>query len=614
MLLCFEMANKSFREIRDSASHDSTRARNAAMPLAQAVSSNARLALAVLDERSDAMLKQGAGLIPLRPSEEATADTTARTRGVIDALVDAKVNSMRPTRGVIPGQQQVAQGEGGEVARAPGQPQYVRYTPAVRGPKGQTVAPLTVQIFEKPQDPLEPPKFKTHKVARGPAMEDPVPILHSPPRKLSAEDQKAWAIPPCVSNWKNNRGYTIPLDKRLAADGRGLQDLSINDGFAKLSEALYIAEQNARTELERRAELQREYARKEKEKKEQDLMEIAQQAREERAAAAAEAASSAAGMAGVTVKNEIEPGSVEEEELAEQRRDREERERIIGERRMAREREHRLEAYRGTRSKGARDEGRDFAEAVALGTAKPRGSGSGAEVLYDQRLFNQTEGVTSGFGAEDEYNVYTKPLFTDGRSSSLYRPHVDSEIYGNDANSASAAAADKEMERLTRNERFRPERDFSGVDRSAKPSGPRTKPVQFEKSAEADPFGLEALLSDTRGGNAAEKHSLDKIGRGTMLAASASFGSRETYDASGSGRTKLAFQTSTDSVSSTAVDTKYAPGITKRASSSAEASSTSEEPAAKRARSDADDHHRHHHSSSSHSSHHSHHESHDSKH
>ena len=38
------------------------------------------------------------------------------------------------------------------------------------------------------------------------------------------------------------KGYTIPLDKRLAADGRGLQDPHINDKFAKLAEALYIAD------------------------------------------------------------------------------------------------------------------------------------------------------------------------------------------------------------------------------------------------------------------------------------------------------------------------------------------------------------------------------------
>jgi hypothetical protein len=55
----------------------------------------------------------------------------------------------------------------------------------------------------------------------------PAPVLHSPPRKTSAKEQQEWVIPPCISNWKNAKGYTIPLDKRLAADGRGLQEVSI---------------------------------------------------------------------------------------------------------------------------------------------------------------------------------------------------------------------------------------------------------------------------------------------------------------------------------------------------------------------------------------------------
>ena len=38
------------------------------------------------------------------------------------------------------------------------------------------------------------------------------------------------------------QGYTIPLDKRLAADGRGLQSVHINENFAKLAESLYIAD------------------------------------------------------------------------------------------------------------------------------------------------------------------------------------------------------------------------------------------------------------------------------------------------------------------------------------------------------------------------------------
>ena len=52
--------------------------------------------------------------------------------------------------------------------------------------------------------------------------------------QVTVHDQQSWKIPPCVSNWKNARGYTIPLDKRLAADGRGLQEQTVNNNFATL--------------------------------------------------------------------------------------------------------------------------------------------------------------------------------------------------------------------------------------------------------------------------------------------------------------------------------------------------------------------------------------------
>jgi hypothetical protein len=35
----------------------------------------------------------------------------------------------------------------------------------------------------------------------------------------------AWNIPPCVSNWKNAKGFTIPLEMRLSADGRNLKNV-----------------------------------------------------------------------------------------------------------------------------------------------------------------------------------------------------------------------------------------------------------------------------------------------------------------------------------------------------------------------------------------------------
>ncbi len=97
------------------------------------------------------------------------------------------------------------------------------------------------------------------KLPRGPPS-PPAPILHSPTRKVTVKEQQDWKIPPCISNWKNAKvcfvyfdyfvltemnlfqGYTIPLDKRLAADGRGLQSTHINENFAKLAEALYTAD------------------------------------------------------------------------------------------------------------------------------------------------------------------------------------------------------------------------------------------------------------------------------------------------------------------------------------------------------------------------------------
>jgi SNW domain-containing protein 1 len=90
----------------------------------------------------------------------------------------------------------------------------------------------------------------------------PVPVLHSPPRKLTPQDHDDWKIPPCISQWKNTKvptqknycpkpltfpqGYTIPLHMRLAADGRGAQTVEINDKFAHFNESLSIAQEAAR--------------------------------------------------------------------------------------------------------------------------------------------------------------------------------------------------------------------------------------------------------------------------------------------------------------------------------------------------------------------------------
>lgn len=106
-----------------------------------------------------------------------------------------------------------------------GKTSYVRYTPGQQGSGDGSLKQRIIKMSEVVEDPLEPPRFKHKKIPRGPPSPPP-PVLRSPPRKATAAEQKEWMIPPCISNWKNNKGYTIPLDKRLAADGRGLQDVS----------------------------------------------------------------------------------------------------------------------------------------------------------------------------------------------------------------------------------------------------------------------------------------------------------------------------------------------------------------------------------------------------
>ena len=100
-----------------------------------------------------------------------------------------------------------------------------------------------------------------------------VPVMHSPPRKVTVQDMQDWKIPPCISNWKNARGLTIPLDKRLAADGRGLQQTVVNDKFAVFAEVMQAAESKAREELE----LRNSIVRKQKEKERQSQEELMRQ-------------------------------------------------------------------------------------------------------------------------------------------------------------------------------------------------------------------------------------------------------------------------------------------------------------------------------------------------
>jgi len=175
-----------------------------------------------------------------KPDDEEVFEATEKTRQALEKLTSSKITAALPVRAA----------EKQEPA------QYIRYTPSQQGMAYNSGAKQRViRLVEVQNDPMEPPKFKINKkVPRGPPS-PPAPVMHSPTRKVSAKEQADWKIPPCISNWKNAKGYTIPLDKRLAADGRGLQQVHINENFSKLAEALYIADRKAREAVEMRATL-----------------------------------------------------------------------------------------------------------------------------------------------------------------------------------------------------------------------------------------------------------------------------------------------------------------------------------------------------------------------
>jgi SNW domain-containing protein 1 len=403
-----------------------------------------------------------------RPSEEEVAAQTEKTKNALAALVAGAVSAQKPKN---------VQG----LSRA--EPTYVRYTPANQMGNNTKKNDRIMKIVERQQDPMEPPKFKHKKIPRGPPSPPP-PIMHSPPRKLTAEDQEAWKIPPPISNWKNPKGYTIPLDKRLAADGRGLQDVTINDKFAQFAEALFTADRHAREEVKQRALMQQKLAEKEKAEKEEHLRMLAQKAREERAGLGrrdSRAARFSRSRSGSVASSRSRSESDDEEAARE-------RERMRRERRAENEKKLR-QSRMGTERKiamMAREQNRDISEKVALGLAKPTQSSEG---MFDSRLFNQTSGFDTGF---NEDQAYDKPLFAaQDAINSIYRPRANvDEVEEGDGGA--------ELERMQKQNRFevlgKAAKGFKGADSQEA----RTGPVVFEK--DNDPFGIDSMIKDVTQG------------------------------------------------------------------------------------------------------------------
>uniref|UniRef100_A0A2K5Q0D8 SNW domain-containing protein 1 n=1 Tax=Cebus imitator TaxID=2715852 RepID=A0A2K5Q0D8_CEBIM len=338
-------------------------------------------------------------LVPKEPDEEATKGTTKKTMPVQAA---------------------------DKLAPAP----YIRYTPSQQGVAFNTVAKQRVsQIVEMQKEPMEPPRFKINKKSPWgtPSPSPPAPVKHSPSRKMT--------IPLCISNQKNAKGYTISLDEGLAADGRGLQTVHINEMFAKLGEALHIADRKAREAVEMCAQVDRKMAQKEMEKHEGKLREMVLKARENGA--------------GIKTHVEKDGEACERDEIQ------------LGRRRERQCDWNLSRAGPVKRSKLQRTENRAISEVIALG--------------YDQSLFNQSKGMDSGFaGGEDEiYHVYDQ-AWRGGKAIAqcIYRSSInmDKHMYGYD------------LEAGIKTKRFALDKEFS------------KGPVQLEE----DPFGLDKFLEEAK--------------------------------------------------------------------------------------------------------------------
>ncbi|PBK78513.1 hypothetical protein ARMSODRAFT_947440 [Armillaria solidipes] len=424
-----------------------------------------------------------------RPSEEEVQVTADKTRAALEKLVNGKIKAAQPKN--VPDSQ--------------GKTSFIRYTPGQQN--GDGLKQRIIKMSEIVEDPLEPPRFKHKKIPRGPPSPPP-PVLRSPPRKATAAEQKEWMIPPCISNWKNNKGFTIPLDKRLAADGRGLQDIHINDNFAKFSEALFVADRHAREEVRQRSLMQQKLMQKEKASKEENLRMLAQRAREERGGVAPKPtaqgqAAMKASLANYGSDSESDSDSNDSAEDEDARRIRDE---MRQEKRREREREMRMNNM-GAEQRAkqlARQQNRDISEKVALGLAKPTLS---KESMLDSRLFNQ-ESLSGSFADDDAYNLYDKPLFHGSTAAAAIYKARGNIAEGND--DSFGGGTDEGIGKALDNDRFglgQVQVGFEGANEQEVREGP----VQFEKDT-GDVFGLNQFLDEAKTG---KKRGLDTAAGGS---------------------------------------------------------------------------------------------------
>ncbi|KAG7194096.1 mRNA splicing protein [Scheffersomyces spartinae] len=134
------------------------------------------------------------------------------------------------------------------------------------------------------EDPLLPPKFRLRKNRHSGSPSVPAPILKKTSEaNITKEDRDKWRIPAAISNWKNNQGFTISIDKRMQAAHGGEGSSSAEDvnftKFSQVSMALQQAETEAREELNQKRDLMKQLEEKKQRERELQLKALAEESR-----------------------------------------------------------------------------------------------------------------------------------------------------------------------------------------------------------------------------------------------------------------------------------------------------------------------------------------------
>ena len=291
-----------------------------------------------------------------------------------------------------------------------------------------------IAISENPIDPCMPSKFKHRKLKK--SNDDvPVPILSSPKKKLTTDDHKKWIIPPCLSLWKNKKGYTLPLHMRISADLRGSKNIELSDKFAQFNDVFNLTEKQIRNDLQERNKLRDAIKIADQLKKEQELLELSKELNEHKSKSFNDNSSITNSM-NMSERNFSYKSDIDDKYLKNKR--------FSGfDSSLAGDSSYKNSEFTKrnnestylnndlnsldlklieTRNKIRELNEKKFTKNYNKDTKDESKQILTNEDLVDSRLYNKTSGLQSGFRNDDDYNIYDKPLFNKKPSIYNIRP------------------------------------------------------------------------------------------------------------------------------------------------------------------------------------------------